>query len=502
MRIKTSHLALLVLLAVATLVAARTQEDQPPSEGTGLAPSNCYKCHGAFSGVSLASVYNISVTSTPMVLDAPVNVTVAVRNDWLAQLRDLSARLDLTGAPEVGFSGKPPPVLGVTSRGNLTFNATRPLALTEERVARVAIALPAGATALRIRLVPDTQTGDAAPDLAFRLWAPATDTKGDATVAVDEAGKGGSETLRVPAATPLLRSGTWLIEAAQAACVQAPDSACLQAQGFRVVGDAWFNVTGGERRQTLPFPVDQLEGQDTDGPLTSQVSWTVFLRDLPQGNQTLRVTVNATAHHDHHPNSARYDDWPYTDSLDLPVRVGGSIAVTAGPAPSTATTSSLPTSVDWGELVGYAGGVALVGSVLSGGAFGQVSRRWLDRVFRGAARRVAVHKLLSACVILSAFAHTALFLGEPTYDWSVGVLWGGPAILLLFLLGVTGALRRRMVRWWGTGAWQALHAGMTYLALLFAVVHLGLDGADFQWIPERLHWQDPLRAYQSQSAEP
>lgn len=485
-------LPVLALLAMAAVAVAQVDERPPPAEGTPLEPSNCYRCHGSGIGMGLTSMYSISARSTTPELNQPLQLTVTARNDWVADLRDLSARIDLGGAPDVGFSGRPPPVLGTTAVGNLTFDPINPLDLTHERAARVEMPLPAGATAFRIRLLPDVQEGEEAPDLQLRLWAPASDTRGDPTLVEDRSGKGGLEMLLVDEATNARRSGTWLAEVAQAACTEIRDRSCLRDQGFRLVGDAWFNITGGARAQTQPFPVG-LDGQDLDAPQRSSVSWTLFIRQEPEGNQTITVTVNTTAHFKHDHNSARYDDWPFSQQITLPIALHATMELQAAPAPlAPASDEGL---IPWIEAIGYASAFALVASVVSGGIFGKSSKRLLDRLFGRTRRRVAFHIAISYVVTLLAMAHTILFVVEATYHWGVGLLWGGLATLSMILVGVNGALQMPVIRRWGYPVWKVLNSVFTYALLVFLVLHVALDGVHFSRIPERLGWRDPVLEY-------
>lgn len=484
----------LVLLLMVAVAVAQIDENPPPEAGTALEPSNCYRCHGSGIGMGLTSLYSISASSTTPRLDAPLQLNVTVRNDWVAELRDLSARIDLADAPDIGFTGRPPPVLGIERRGNLTFDALDPSDLvnvTQERTTRLEMPLPAGATALRIRLIPEG-AGDDAPNLELRLWPPATDTRGDPALVIDEAGRGGTETLRVPTTTSTLRSGVWLAEVAQAPCDPLADRSCLRDQAFSLLGDAWFNITGGARQQTRPLRV--LDGQDLAAPQTASVGWTLYLREAPEGNQTIRVLVNTTAHFKHNHNSARYDDWPFTQNLSLPIRLGGGVEVLAAPV-EAAPESTHSVVLHWSESLGYAAAFALLASIVSGGAFGRASKRAVDRLVGGARRRVAFHIVLSYLLTVVAVAHTVVFLLEVTYHWSVGLLWGGLALLFMVLVGANGALQLPIIRAWGYPAWKFLNQFFTWALVLALLLHMGLDGANFDWLQDRVGWRDPVVTY-------
>src|ERR1051326_592703 len=96
-------LAVAVLASIAVLAVAQVQEQAPPDQGTDLRSSNCYKCPatgGGNLGPPLQSMLSVTAGgSTALALNQPLNLTVTVHNDWVAALRDLSADLDLGGAP-------------------------------------------------------------------------------------------------------------------------------------------------------------------------------------------------------------------------------------------------------------------------------------------------------------------------------------------------------------------------------------------------------------------
>jgi len=224
------------------------------------------------------------------------------------------------------------------------------------------------------------------------------------------------------------------------------------------------------------------------------VAWTYFLRDYTHGNESIAVTVNATAHYQHPPNAARYDDWPYSQRIVIPLTllpIGGNLTLPSAPVTATNQTSGIPLA-QWGEAVGYLGSFTLVVSMTSGGAFGNRTKTGLNKLYGEGKRRIAFHNVFSYGVITFAVAHMALFLIEAEYHWSVGLLWGAPAILFMLLLGVTGAFQGHIMRWWGSRAWTVIHASLSHLTILFTLVHMGLDGAHFTWIPKGLHWTDPV----------
>jgi hypothetical protein len=135
----------------------------------------------------------------------------------------------------------------------------------------------------------------------------------------------------------------------------------------------------------------------------------------------------------------------------------------------------------------------LVFSMITGGVFGKATRRWQNHLFRSAKRRVAFHNFVSYLLTFFAAAHTALFLWEPGFPWTLGMIWGTGALVAMMLLGVTGALQVPMVRRWNYATWRWTHLALALASVLLTIVHVLLDGANFTEFAEWVGWDDPFR---------
>ncbi|MGB1697798.1 MAG: ferric reductase-like transmembrane domain-containing protein [Thermoplasmatota archaeon] len=481
----------LLLLAVIAVVAQAANPIN--SEPTNLAESECYRCHeqgGGSFGPPLQAMYFVTPPEDlELAVGTPFLYEIQVQNGWNAQLMDIEATMDLSEAPSFGFSsGQEPYKRGYD--GTLAVEAN-----LEERVVQLDIDVPLGVTDLLVQLRPATTDSPLAPDLALRVW-PGTASRDGDPVTADSETAGGTERYHAKGANTLadLGYGKWAIEVVEENPLLSPSG--ILAQDFSVDVQGWFNVTG-ERQKRVSSP-EVLEGQDVSDSLFAPIAWTLLAENEP-GDEIVRITVNATAFYEHPGTTSEgYDIWRYTQTVEIPVQ-GGSVTggdeitfVNDG-VPKTPTDSGVV--IPWdriGEIMGYFSTFLILVSVYTGGMFGKATRRHQNKLFGNAKRRIAFHNFLSYGIILMAVAHTVLFLLEPGYPWTLGLIWGGVAILCMLGLGVTGAMQVPMIRKWNFGTWRWWHFGLAIAVIVFTIVHILLDGANFTEIADAIGWKDPL----------
>jgi hypothetical protein len=492
-------------LAVAAILASA--QEGP----TGLQESKCWTCHkegGTVAGDPLVRIVDlVPPASLRLEPGEPAPFVVTVRNPWLSELHRIVGTLDLSDAPSLGFEPPPDPVLGVKREGEL---ALAPAGVNAERTADVAVPVLAGATDLRIRLVPGKATGVDAPNLELRLWPEGVTHDLDHAIVVDGAGKGGTETWRGTAETlSRLGYGAWTAQAAQRAATAGVDISALAAQPFEVVVDTWFNLTGD--RTQLAATTDRLDGQ-ADPSATGSLTWRLFVQRTPQPGEAIRIAVELVASYEHAPQFNAVDDWIFRDGLRVPIQApasGGSDgpAGTEGPTTIVFNTTAPPADTagvgdagfwngrEWGEVVGYFTTFLMASALVSGGVLGGASRRGLNKLFRTAKRRIAFHNLTSYAILLAAAAHTAVFVVEAEFPWTLGLLWGGLGIVFLAALGWTGAWQIPLIRSWGYKPWRVVHYGCAILATVATLAHIALDGVHFVDLQQKLGWADPVEQW-------
>jgi hypothetical protein len=479
---------LLLLLVVAIFVQAANPINEEP---TNLAESECFRCHeqggGAF-GPPLQAMYFVNPPEDlELVVGTAFDYEVNIQNGWTAEIRDIEAIMDLTDAPSFGFSSGQGPH-SRTYDGSLAVEA-----VVDERSDALTFDVPVGVTDLLVTLRPVTTAAPTAPDLTLRLWPGKATPSGDPVVA-DGNGAGATEMYHARGANALaeIGYGSWAAEVVQISPLLSPSGLLAQDYELRVQG--WFNVTG-ERAKKLTTPIvlggDGIAGQ-------APITWTLLAEQSP-GAEVIHILVNATGYYGHPGStSGGYDLWRYTQTINIPVQGGG---VTGGDeiefindeVPAGPEDAGL--LIPWGkigEIMGYFSTFLVLVSVYTGGMFGKATRRQQNKIFGNAKRRIAFHNFLSYGIITMAVAHTVLFILEPGYPWTLGLIWGGLGILGLLGLGVTGALQVPIIRKWSFGTWRWWHFGLAIGVIVFTIAHIVLDGANFTEIADAIGWKDPL----------
>lgn len=478
---------LLLLAAVVAAAALATAQDPgrfPPEPQT-----SCWDCHSNAAHGRSPPVITFASMAVPAAVQAPVGqpfeYAVEVRNAWTADLTYVEPRLDLTGAPSLGFASDLPP-LRLELPGNLTVDLAR---LAEVQQSSHALDVPAGTTSLSIRLEPQDTAPTTGPDLALRVRSPGNET------VVDDASRGGAEEFALPSAALFSEwgPGAWTV-AVETAVVRAdpshPFTAPRQSIPYRLSIVAASDAAA-DRVAGLPVRSTLAEAQGL------VATFRLVASAAPGPGETVGLELWGHAHYDHRQKDrSDKDDADFAKPFGAPIHVSGdgsqvtlSATTIAGPAPSVHNGATMATVA---EAIGYATAFLFASSTAAGGMFGKASRRGLNALFGTAKRRVAFHNFLSYGLILAAAIHTALFLAEAAYAWTAGLLWGGLASVALLGLGVTGAFQVPIIRRWSFGAWRGWHYGLALAALAFTAAHMLLDGAHFAGLQRFLGWRDPL----------
>lgn len=509
-RPRRAAVAFLLVLVAGVAVTAEPGVDEP----TSVKQSECYTCHfegGAGLGPVLKEMFRVRAAEPLQIAPGQeAELRMEIVNWWTAELSGFEARIDISEAPSFAFTAPPAPVLDRSQAGVLPFVLGEVTAA--ERSDRSTFQVPAGGTELRVRLQPERTDGDQAPDLELRVWPPGSDPDADPPQVHDAGGAGGVEVHRVQASP--VADGTWTVEAAQAGVTAdlAADQSKLVDQPYTVAWDLWYNYTEDD---PVRFGSSDavLDGQQPETPQSTVIAWPLVLREPVTAPQAIRVDVTANAHYDHAPQFRATDDWLFTHNTTLVITpppppaptgnasVPDNLTVTLGDpvAPDEAPDLQVKATVPlerWGEVIGYGAGFLLVVSLLSGGAFGDWSRRLQQWVlFRRGRRRVAFHNLVSYGLLAAAIAHLVVFLVESRFPWTVGMLLGGASLAGMLLAGLTGALQKPMVRAIGHGPWRWMHYLSFVLAFAGAVGHVALDGIHFVEFQEAVGWEDPARPW-------
>lgn len=489
--------ALLVLALVAVVAAAASSLAQAPTtqseEAFNGAP--CYSCHRVWTPVPMRTMFVLQPPTQDLQVGGVGEYGVGLQQAWIAvppwpKLTHFEAFIDLQGAASLGFASQQPPLLGLQT-GGVIAPASSPLG---DASAYVTIDIPPGTSDLVLTVASNSTDTSLGPDLVMKIH-PGKERPGTVPyTSINERGRGEPERFvihggrNITALSPEISK--WAIDVWLAPTTSEPREVQVEPRPipFTVTMDAYRNLTGETRQFTVVDRVVEA-GQNTILPFNLRAL------EAPAAGERVQITVNATAYYPHKAGGGN-DDWGnFSKTTFVDVTAGPDGAVTLGQA-TPGTVVATPTAVvpldRVSEAIGYLSAFLIVSSIVSGGMFGKASRRGLNKLFGVAKRRVAFHNALSYFLTVAAVVHTILFLVEQNYLWTLGILWGGLAILSMFGLGVTGAIQVMLVRRWGYGVWRWTHFGLAVAAIVFTVVHMLLDGANFGAFQDAVGWEDPF----------
>lgn len=506
-------IALLLVLVMVMAAQGAPENDEP----TRIEESECYDCHqtgGEGSGPVLTEIFRMFMTKAPNVeLGESTELEFRIMNWWTAEMRGFEGYIDLTEAPAFSFEPARDPVSG-SREGTLPEYDADAFFQGESRSARIQLEVEAGGTELTMEMTPE-EGSDA--DLTMNVWTPAQDPDRDTPQYSQSATEeGGNITITISG--ELVQGGTYVVEAVETPNpVDTPSTDMFDAEPFRVDWTLSFEFDAGDPIQSGAV-LTVLDGQDDDAPQDTTISWAVNVVQEITTEQRIRVYMESVSVYEHPPQFRAVDEWLYWNDVVYLItpQEDGSLAVgritpdgrtviefivgesVIEVTPQDAEGPDLTEEVDppfdiAAEVLGYIAAFLLVMSLLTGGAFGNWSRRIQQFLVYGRSRkRVAFHNVISYGVLLVATVHMILFLVEPKYDWSVGFFLGGVSILGMYMSGITGLYQRVMVRGMGHEAWRWLHFLSFVFAFAGAAGHIVLDGIHFAEFQSAVGWEDPV----------
>lgn len=483
-----------ILLAAAIAVPAAVLAQDPEQEYKPVKETVCWQCHFQISMKDYPALKNFFAIIPPEQAGAPPGVpfayTFQVQNTWGAELLFIQPTMDLTNASSVAFVSDLPDINNATLGAIAVDRAALDQPQSDDQV----IEVPFGYSKGRIDLTPGDRSPVTGPSMTMKiwygnatgepLWTSAPGTRG-ANVTYDIASREDIERIGY---------GNWTVRA---------ETRFVPANGTEVTlpptsanGEIAYTLALDLHAEAILDRILSLPSRELVAPGQARtVTYSLIGLNEPAEGETVRLWVDAWIHYNHE-SDANPDHENTTREFDPPIEVqpGVSLVATIDPA----TTVFIPsvhngaTITTISEVVGYAAAMLLISSVWTGGMFGKASRRQLNTVFGSAKRRVAFHNFLSYGILLASAVHTVLFIIEAAFYWTVGIIWGGIAILAMIGLGVTGALQVQMIRRWNYAFWRWSHYGLAVAAILFSVVHGLLDGVHFDAVQDRVGWTDPL----------
>ncbi len=448
--------------------------------------AKCLACHRP-EGMTYVNIIPEGIEQAPA--GGVFNLTVTLQNPWLHHIEGAAVSLNLTGS---GFSfiGGEEAFLhaaqGTGTPGQTAVSATFPVR--------------ANSTEIHVGLVGDlAQTGVNDWDLVLvspsgkRFWPVATDN-GTMAQSPTQPSTYGSEyvTLRADSIT-MGGLGEWTAEIylnkdpafAPVGQVRIPGEQLADPnnRGFQVFTNVYYNASGVQELFLTGAPrLDQGESYTYTFPLRAPAE---------HGAAKILVKADLTAiadvpkdHPENHPpdmqDVGRHIVWQPLEFV-----VGDTLITQSVAVPIVETSSVFGLLRAWAYVLGFVSAMSLVPSIALGGTFGRGSVRWLNKTM-GARRRVLWHNSASWILLFASLAHLLFFLIEPAKAWTVGMLWGGLSFAAMIMLAWTGALQRRLVEQWGFGTWRFIHFMLGVSVIAFTLIHMGLDGTDFQFVRDWL----------------
>jgi thiosulfate reductase cytochrome b subunit len=483
-----------LLLATVALVALGSLSSAYPGDDGYTLPrpvreTRCFTCHESWSP---PLVEMARIVPPPTIGGAPgdsFDYPVQVQSAWAAAkgptIIRMNACLDISNAAGLVFSGGPSGTAENETQLAIAYDVTR---ANEPQARRGTIPVPAGASGITFLAVPEDAHPATGPDLTLIVAPP-----GMNETRVNDAGPGAVENLTFTTEQlERLPPGNWTVGAEVPPLLDPANPATARPPAgspeirFRIVELIQFDA--GKLRRLC-----QLVEEDLQKGRSTLVTWHLTVAGPPAPGSA-NITVDTTSYYEH--TTLAPDFGNVTQSVVVPYEVEdarGLLVHEATPIKATLFVNG-PTWVTVSEAVGYAATFLLVSSIVSGGMFGQASKRAMGRMFGSARRRINFHNFLSYGIIAASLFHMAVFLFRITeaYHWTLGLIWGGLAILCMFGLGVTGAFQVHLVRAWGFPGWRWTHFGLSVATILFTILHLLLDGVHFGFVQEWIDWRNPL----------
>jgi len=139
-----------------------------------------------------------------------------------------------------------------------------------------------------------------------------------------------------------------------------------------------------------------------------------------------------------------------------------------------------------GKYTGIASLVLLLVGYFTGGT--GPSKRYANRLFGNASRRIRFHCQLSYQVLVLSIFHLAVLIYGPFSRADQVLVWqnvlGMVALGIMIVIAVNGILQKRLIRMIGYANWRRIHAWGSYLATSLVIIHALMMGSHFRWVRE------------------
>jgi hypothetical protein len=477
MRLTARRRAALAVLAVALPslallgpVLAQAQ-DLPETEEIDLDTANCFGHHAAETPPFRTTVLMVPAPLAEVPANQEFDLPIQVQVAWKQEMTSLKIGLNLSRAPNLAFLGEREPfILDQPGQVNFQESVTIPFTIDDLNATEAVITLD----------------GDPGPlganDLDLRVISPGAVRVFNKTIE-DEAQSGplgganvADEQVRLTQPEILDGGlGEWLAEVRFSGTRQTTQigRAPLPA-AFNLHVEVHYNASRSVET-FVPIGRTLVAGEITNV--------TFRLRATAPGPAMVALRSLGNAHYIHTDAQAT-DDGNFSKTDWMAFDVGSAYRLRAATAGLVDVGFDPATKLmrQWGFLLGWLGFFLVPPSLVLGGTFGGRTVRALNARVGSARQRVLWHNALSYVLLAVGLTHMTLFLLEVTYPWTLGVVWGGLTLAAMIGLAVTGALQTRIAKAYGYATWRFTHFLMGMLVVAFVLLHVVVDGVDFQFL--------------------
>lgn len=453
--------AILLVAAIGLLVGLG-----PAAWGQAIPRATCLDCHeqeGMEYAVIRATPYNeIPVGET-------VDFDVVVANPWLHDTTSALVTVNLSEAQGVSFETADP------------LHQTENVTIDPGSTQNITFQVEPGATAVRVRMAQsEDPTDTGGNDVDTWLTLPDNST---ATAAKDGLDTGDPVNQQLPG---------------EPSPAQTVEQIVINDDRLATTGEWTYSLerVSGNPQEPVEAQIDVL--YNSTNTLSQRISQTIGpgqsanatfpIKGTENASATVQYEVTVTDFYEHPSGVQAQDEGNATLSGETSFGVGEQLQLgEAGPVvPETPPFNAKMNARLYGELTGFIGLFMIPLSLVLGGAFGRRNVLAVNKLATSARLRVLWHNALSFFLLGISIIHLLLFLYEPVYGWSVGMVWGGIGTLALIGLGITGGFQRRIARSLGYDKWRLLHIAMATGFVAATLAHVIVDGAHFDFLRDWL----------------
>ncbi|MFW3146929.1 MAG: ferric reductase-like transmembrane domain-containing protein [Thermoplasmatota archaeon] len=131
-----------------------------------------------------------------------------------------------------------------------------------------------------------------------------------------------------------------------------------------------------------------------------------------------------------------------------------------------------------GRVLGFLTAALFFLSFFTGGSINSV-KQWLDRRMK---RRKEWHCVIAFTTVISAIVHMIILYSGIYSNTYKGLGLGMTATIFMFLIGVSGMFRRKLISRFGEKKWRRFHFWLSIAVIMIFVIHAVKEGTDLAFL--------------------